>query len=265
MTEVLIGVIAALGGVAAGALMAGARGRRRARRQAQELEETRRRLAAAEEARETFFDLATHELRSPLSAIFGYQELLQDGAYGELGPEAADAVARIGQAGHHLLHLVDGIIELGRLRTGEVRPELTTVDLGLILTTAAEAFRTQAEDRGIEARVEMPDALPAIRTDRERLIRAIDLAVTSAVRHPETRSMTLTVELDDGQATLRIRPLALDVGPDRYDPASTGIRLAVVRRIAELLDGGLELTTEDDHVREIVLRFATPAPSSQGL
>lgn len=256
---------AALGGALVGALITGAWSLRRLRRQERELEETRRRLADAEEARERFFDLAAHELRAPLSAIFGYQELLRDGAYGELTPDAEDAVERIGRAGRNLLHLTDGIIELGRLRAGDLRPALETVDLGTVLASAADTFRTQAAERGITPTVELHDAMPRIRSDRERLVRVLDLAITSAVRHPAGGAMTLRVGLEDDHATLRIGPTELEVGPDRSDPARAGIRLAVVRRIAELLDGGLELPTEDGRIREIVLRIATPPPVSPGL
>ncbi|MGK7312182.1 MAG: sensor histidine kinase [Candidatus Longimicrobiales bacterium M2_2A_002] len=257
--------VAALAGALVGALLAGARGLRRARRRERELEETRRRLAAAEEARDRFFDRAAHELRAPLSAIFGYQELLQDGAYGELTPDAADAVERIGRAGHHLLHLTDGIIELGRLRAGDLRPEMETVDLGMILASAADTFRTQAAERGITPTVELPDTMPRIRSDHDRLVRALDLAITSAIRHPAGGAMTLRVALEDGLAILRIGPTEIEVGPDPDDAAGTGIRLAMVRGIAELLDGGLELPGEGGHVREIVLRIAAPPAPSQGL
>lgn len=257
--------VAALVGAVVGGLVAGVWRLRRARRRERELEEARRRLAAAEEARERFFDLAAHELRAPLSAIFGYQELLQDGAYGELTPDAADAVERIGRAGHHLLHLADGIIELGRLRAGDLRPELETVDLGMILASAADTFRTQAAERGVTPTVELPDAMPRIRSDPDRLVRALDLAITSAIRHPAGAAMTLQASIEDGLARVRIGPTEIEVGPDPDDPASIGIRLAVVRRIAALLGGGLELPTEDGRVREIVLRIAVPPPGPPGL
>lgn len=259
MTWVLAALVA---GIAIGALLTGLRGRRRRQRLEAELEAARRRAVDASEARETFFGLATHELRSPLSAIFGYQELLRDGAYGEVSDEAADALDRVGRAARHLLHLIDGIIELGRLESGDVQLELDTVDLGPILTTTAEAFRTQTVDRGITPTVEIPATTTRIRTDRERLLRAIDLALTSAIRHPANDTMTLTAEVDDDTLALRIGPTDLEVGADLHDPASTGIRLGAATRIAELLGGGIDLRVEAGHVREITLHVRTLEPPS---
>ena len=252
----MTGLIAALaGGIALGAVIARLRARRRRRELETELDDARRRLARAVEARETFFALATHELRSPLSVIFGYRELLRDGAYGPISEEAADALDRMGHAARHLLHLIDGIIELGRLESGSVRLELDTVDVGAIITATAETFRAQAEDRGLNPRVEVPSTTPRIRTDRERMLRAIDLTLTSAIRHPAADTITLEAVVDDGTVTLRIGPTDLDLGSELPDAAGMGIRLRAAARIAELLDGSLDLRVEEGRAREITLVF----------
>jgi signal transduction histidine kinase len=248
--------LALLAGAALGALATALWARRRAREQRRALEEARRRLEHARAAREVFFDLTTHELRSPLSAILGYQELLRDGAYGTLGPDGRDAADRLGRAARHLLNLIDGVIELSRMRTGEVPLELDDVDPGVLLSSAAEAFQGHATERGIEPSIELPDAPPGIRTDRDRLIRALDLLVTSAVRHPAGSAMTFRAEVRDGALTVALEPTAIDVDPATEDVAvRVGIRLAVVARIAELLGGELELEMDGSRARRVGFRI----------
>ena len=246
----------------AGALAAGTWAHLRRRGLERELEETRRRLDTARSARETFFDLTTHELRSPLAAILGFQELLQDEAYGELNPEARDAVLRIGHSARHLLHLLDGVMELSRLRTGMVRPELDTVDSGMLVSAAAEAFRTLARERGITPNVEIPDHLPTIRSDPERLIRAFDLLITSAIRHPQGGALNLRVTTADDRLTVAIGPTDLELDPGDA-PDAGGIRLAVAAGIATVLGGDLELRASNGRVHELV--FAVPAPPPAAL
>jgi signal transduction histidine kinase len=250
-------VVWVLAGLVAGALAAGTWARARRRGLERELAETRRRLDTARSARETFFDLTTHELRSPLAAILGFQELLQDDAYGELNPEARDAVLRIGHSARHLLNLLDGVMELSRLRTGMVQPELDTVDSGMLVSAAADAFRTLARERGITPNVEMPDHLPTIRSDPERLIRAFDLLITSAIRHPRGAVLNLRVTTADERLTVAIEPTDLELDPGDGSDAG-GIRLAVAAGIATVLGGNLELLASDDRVDELV--FTVPAP-----
>lgn len=224
------------------------RDHRRAARAREEAERYRQRLERAEDAKETFFDLVTHELRSPLSAILGYHELLQDGAYGSLPDAAAEPVGRIGRSARHLLHLIDGVVELSRIRSGTVRPDLSDVDLGVVFDSVADAFRATARERKLEPRVRMPDSLPTIRSDPDRIVRALDLLVTSAVKHPAGSVITLHMAADDGGASVRLTGTEIEIS-DHDDPAlRLGIRLAVADAIARVLGGALELEQDDQGV-----------------
>lgn len=214
----------------------------RVRRLAARLEQAEDRADRAVHARDTFFDLATHELRSPLAAVLGYQELLADGAYGDLPPTAAEPVTRIGRSAHHLLHLIDGVVELSRLKAGGVQPDLEPVNTAVLVSGIAEAFRTHTRDRGIEPRVRMPERLPTISSDPDRLLRALDLLITSAVKHPADSTLHLDVETDGRTLELRIHPTELVLGQTHDDDElRLGIRIAVARHVATLLGGGLDL------------------------
>lgn len=211
-------------------------------------------LEQAGQVQERFFDLVTHELRSPLSAILGYQELLEDGVYGGLD-DAAEPVERIGRSARHLVHLVDGLVELSQLQTGTVRPDLEPLDLGVLMSSVADAFRAQVEERGLVASVQLPPSLPTVRTDRERLIRAFDLLITSAVKHPADDTLGLDVDAREDGADVRITGTAIQVHDDSDDPASRlGIRLAVARAIARALHDDLRLDTDSDRrIRALAL------------
>lgn len=225
------------------------RARRRVARLESENARLREDLERARSGRETFFDLVTHELRSPLSAILGYQELLEDSAYGVLPDHAAEPMVRIGRSARHLLHLIDGVVELSRIRSGTVRLDLDDVNLGVLFAAVVEAFRVTARERRIEARVHVDPALPTIRSDQERLLRALDLLTTSALKHPDGDVMDLHITADPTGATVRIRGTELEF-PDNVDDLvlRVGIRLAVVDGIARSLGGGLEFQADDDGI-----------------
>ncbi len=247
-------------GLALGAGAATAWARRRRQRLERALEESQRRLEAARSASDAFFDITTHELRAPLSAVLGYQELLQDGAYGTLPEPAQDAVRRIGRSGHHLLNLIDGVIELGRLRAGSVRPDLGAVDLGAIFSSLAQELTTRAAERGITAHAAVQKGLPVIRSDQDRLVRAIELLIASAVRHPDG-DLSLAVEIEGGHVIMTLGPVDIATEPDTAPYAhGSGIRLAVAAGIAGVLGGRLELPDEAGRVRSLVLRVPVQPP-----
>lgn len=228
-----------------------------------ELDEVRETLEGVRESREGFLDLATHELRSPLSAILGYQELMADGAYGELDAPMAEAVNRIGRSARHLLHLIDGLVELSRIRAGSLRPELSTVHLGVLFASVAEAFRTGARERGLEPQVDIPSSLPSIQSDQTRLVRALDLLITSAIKHPAGQTISLRVTVDQDGVTTRVTGTEMVVREKVEDLAiRLGIRLAVVEGMARVLGGELALDeSEDGVVRGLSLRVGDLATS----
>jgi signal transduction histidine kinase len=241
----------------AAALIVAAVQTRRLRDARASIDDARVRADRADRAREAFFDLATHELRSPLAAILGYQELLRDGAYGDLPDAAAEPVVRIGRSARHLLNLIDGVVELSRLRGGALRPDLEPVNLAVVLSGIAEAFQTHAADRGMEARVDIPASLPTITSDFDRLTRALDLLITSAMKHPEGDTLALEARSTSDGLEIRIHPTNLEVQDGSDDLAiRLGIRLAVAGGIAELLGGALELESDDDGRTVRGLRFS---------
>ena len=225
-----------------------------------ELSDARSRAARVDQARETFFDLATHELRSPLAAILGYQELLRDGLYGQLGDAGMDAVDRVGRSARHLLHMIDGIVELSRLRTGEVRPELGPVDTADLLRTVGEDLRRHGEQRGVSVEVDLPEALTTIHSDRDRLVRILDLLLVSAVKHPGDGTLTLTATGDAAGFTLRLDGAAVPLRSDNDDIAlRLGLRLAIVHHVASLLGGSFHVHPENGSP---VHRLTLSIPSS---
>lgn len=225
-----------------------------------------RELEQATEARETFFDLATHELRSPLSAILGYQELLEDGMYGSLDEQATDVVARLGRSSQHLLHLIDGVVELSRLRSGTVQPDIDSVNLSIVLASVADSFRTQAVERGLEPRVRVTPSLHTIRSDQDRLVRALDLLMTSAVKNPEGQWIGLDVTRDASGATVRLTGTRMVVLHQVDDLAfRLGLRVAVADGIARVLGGSLDLETDAEgtvHALSFRIRDLGQRPAS---
>ncbi len=201
--------------------------------------------------------LLSHELRSPLGAIVGYQELLTDGLLGPLPDKAMDAIRRIGTSGGQLRHLIDGLTDL-LIPEHDVTLDLQQVDSAELAGVAAESARALAAGRSVRLQVALGEALPAFVTDAGRLGAALDLAIGAAVRASPGATLTLSFAGEDGALVVRVDGTALDpardgplLGDDAGTPAGTleesgirsgaGLRLAMAARIAEILGGELTL------------------------
>lgn len=219
-------------------------------------------MRGVDPAWQNFFALLTHELRNPVGAISGYQELLVDGLYGEVPEPGREALGRIGSASDQLLSLLDGVIEL--IKPGSsLSPDMLYVSPIEMLTRSVASAQLLAAAHGADLIVPPLDSLEPIRTDPERLARALDLALGAAVRASPGATLTLTIaRTADSVMELCVHGTALD--PERDDPAleivppnsgdnagraintGAGLRLAMARRLANSIGGDVDLLRSGD-------------------
>jgi signal transduction histidine kinase len=185
------------------------------------LRQLERQLEEADEAKTRFLSSVTHELRTPLTAIIGYQELLADDLYGAMDERCRQPLERIGSAAEHLLHLIDGVLEVARIDAGRAELRIGRVPLHEHVQGAIAAARTTAEQRGVTIQTEIPTRLPRITTDPERLARLFDLALTAAIQSCANLTVNVRVRPQEHGAILEVHgtnlPLQLQPARDHSD------------------------------------------------
>jgi signal transduction histidine kinase len=204
-----------------------------------------------------------HELRSPVSAVLGYSELLADGTLGPIDGPASDALRRMHHAAEQLLRIIEGIDDLATGSAAAAAPVEAVSALELI-EHAAAALHTEAESRRIEVIIEAADRTLSTRPDTAR--RALTLALGAAFK--VSSGGTIRIAADDGpDAAIVITGSRLD--PTRDDPdaaraagaqlTGAGLRLSLARHTAAHTGGTLHLERAAD--QSTTLRLLLPAPS----
>jgi signal transduction histidine kinase/FixJ family two-component response regulator len=222
----------------------------RARQQTRDLER-----AMSERSR--FFASLSHELRTPINAVIGYNHLLQEEIFGELSDRQQEAISKANRSAQHLLELVDDILDISKIEAGKLEIAVEEVNLAALIRDTATSVRIQAREKGLDLEVETPDEVRAV-TDPARVRQVVLNLLSNAVKFTAEGSVTLRLDADgDGSVRLAVR----DTGPgiaaedldrifDEFEQASTGgetgtgLGLAISRRLAELLGGSLEVQSE---------------------
>lgn len=191
-----------------------------------------------------------HEMRTPIAAILGYQELLAEGIYGEVDERGQEPLERIAHSARQLLHLIDGVQEISSPPEKRLSLHIEPFEPAAALRMCLDHAHADATGRNVKLETDVPESLPTIVGDPDRFCRAIDLALAASIK--TSHGATLTVDAEEHADGLEIRigntGLNIDadspivVGPeDARRMTGAGLRLAIVREIARQMHGDLEL------------------------
>jgi signal transduction histidine kinase len=214
-------------------------------------------LHEAGERRDRFLSAMSHDLRTPITAIVGYGELLHDGIVGALTPQQADMVERITQVAGHLSHLVNDLLDLARLDSGRIALLPETGVAGPLVDEAVQGVAPQAERKGLALHNTVPAAGgPPLRADHARVRQILKTLLSNAVKFTEAGAATVSAGVDGPRTWIEVSDTGPGLPPGmeeavfeevpevaagrhgRREPGK-GLGLAVSRRLARAMGGDL--------------------------
>ena len=246
------------------------------RKQAElELRDSRKRAEEANRAKSDFLASMSHDLRTPLNAILGFSEVLQLKTFGALGnPKYVEYADLIHQSGRQLLILIDDILDLSKIESGEYRIEPHPMDLEEISSYVMKVFAPDLTGRKLSLAGEF-SKIRGIRlnADPKSMNQILNNLVSNAVRFtPDGGSVQVIWELD-GEGCCLLKVIDTGCGISEQDlehltqpfyqasahisreEKGTGLGLYICRRLAELHGGNLTITSTPGEGTEVCVRF----------
>jgi signal transduction histidine kinase len=213
------------------------------------------RLRLLERQKEDFYAIVTHDIKSSLTTILGYTEFLQTDKKYKLNDEQQEIVAAIDRSGHNILRLAEGFLDLSRLRSWKMSLNKSAVDVGLLMKEIHGCYVQCAREKGLELKLELPEAHVVCMLDRRYVESAVRNLVENAIKYTRTGSVTLKAARQAGSGGEFVAISVSDTGPgiprehvkkifNRYyrSPRTaglkgTGLGLAIVKEVADVHDG----------------------------
>ena len=216
-----------------------------------EHDEALARAHVADQERERFLALVSEELRAPLDRILGCSRVLLEG--GEpLQPAQREDVRLIVSSSTHLTELIEEVLDLSAIATGQVRLRLGDVDLGALAADVARAQRPLIGARPVELRVIAPERDARVRGDERRLRQVATNLISNAVKFTTEGTITITVARAPDAWVLSVADTGPGIAPEqlprlfvefvqlgtlRQRARGTGLGLAICKRLIEAHGG----------------------------
>jgi PAS domain S-box-containing protein len=244
-------------------------------------QELRRRTAELESAlrsRSQFYVSMNHELRTPISAVMLYHELLLSGALGELSDEQREAVDQAYKSSGHLLELVRDVLDLSKIEAGKLEIRATETHLPDFLDDLLATVRPLAEAYGVELEVEGARAIPPVMVDPRRLRQILLNLVSNAVKFARGRPVVIRCRARGDEFHVAVEDQGHGIAPGDLPrvfeefvqvgdgETGTGLGLPISKRLAELMQGRLEASSSpgDGSIFTLVLPVCFPSDPPSG-
>ena len=230
------------------------------RQRMQEAMSSARAAERASKAKTEFLSRMSHELRTPLNAMLGFAQLLRVDPRHPLHDDQRTKVAHIERAGAHLLAMLTDVLDLSRIEAGSLPMSIEPLAVNDVIEAALAMTSTQATDASVQLLATPPEAGLRVRADQLRLRQVLVNLLSNAIKYNRRSGQVLVEALGlddevvisvndtgrgmDAQQLAHLFEPFNRLGAERTPVEGTGIGLVIVKRLVELMQGRIEVSSQ---------------------
>ena len=235
-----------------------------------------------------FMSVASHELRTPISVIRGYQELMQQEQMGTLTPTQRDALEAIGKSVNTLSRIAEDATRVAQIENGRMILSLAEHDLAALVERALENARSAAPGRRVELIDAVDPTVGAARVDASRLVQALTHLICNGIRFtPDGGRVQVSATRGDGEVVIEVRDSGVGIPENKlrdlfdrtvltcdalhhhssstlaFNSSGLGVGLPITRGIVQAHGGRLEVNSTPGQGSTFIIRL--PAEPVAGM
>lgn len=217
-------------------------------------------LKSLDKLKDEFLANTSHELRTPLHGMINIAESLLGGAAGKLSPGQEENLSLIAASGKRMANLVNDILDFSKLRNGEIVLRTRPVDVRPLVSVIFEMFRHLAGNKPIRMTDRLPDGLPPVLADEDRLTQILFNLIGNALKFTREGEVAVFAREKNGVVTIGVKDTGIGIAKDRqeaifesFEQAESGIAaeyggmglgLSVTKSLVELHGGRIRVESE---------------------
>ena len=219
-------------------------------------------LSRVMRSKDDFLSAMSHELRTPLNAVLGLSESLAEGVYGDMNAKQVQSINTIAESGHHLLSLINDLLDLAKIGAGKMELELDNANVEDVCQASLRFVLEQAQKKNLKLALAMDNKSVMLTADERRLKQILVNLLSNAVKFTDEGSVTLETKCDVESESLMfsVRDTGIGIAAEDlsrlFSPftqldsklsrqySGTGLGLALVLKLVELHGGSVAVESE---------------------
>ena len=236
------------------------------------LAETAEELREIDRFKTQFLANMSHELRTPLNSIIGFSRVMLKGIDGPLTELQAADLQSIHSSGQHLLGLINSILDMSKIEAGKMELVIDDMALPPVLDAVVDTTKALIKDRPVTLRTEVPQRLPLVRADAQRVRQVLLNLLSNAAKFTDEGQITLKADVGPEFVTISVSDTGIGIEPDAQErlfipfqqvdgsttrrAGGTGLGLAISRSFVEVQGG--EIWVESRPGKGSIFSFTLP-------
>jgi signal transduction histidine kinase len=226
------------------------------------------RLKEVDQMKDDFVSMAAHELRSPLTIIRGYVEMLGEGE--GMPEESKENLRRIDKAALQLNSLVGDILDVSKLQEGRMSFHFATYDISADIAQVVDSFKRPAEDKGLTLSY-TPAVLPTISVDSDRLRQVLINIVGNAIKYTPHGEVRVVASADGDNVMIRVSDTGMGISAEDQQKlfqkffrvkneetqkiTGTGLGLWITTQIVKAMKGTISVESIKGKGTDFIVQF----------
>jgi len=222
---------------------------REVERQTKELKQANEDLTKLDKAKSDFISIASHQLRTPLTAIKGFTSMILEGSYGRTTKVVHDKLEKIYESAERLIRLVNDLLDLSHMEGGKMEFNFQKINLTQMVKSVSEELDIQAQKKKLKLTVNLPDQDLFVKADEQKLRQVVMNLIDNAIKYTEKGKAEVSLKESDNKVQFSVKDTGMGMKPEEitnlfqkfvrgseashYHTEGAGIGLYVARQLVE--------------------------------
>jgi len=176
---------------------------------------TNERLKELDATKSEFISIASHQLRTPLTAIKGYISLLLEGSYGKVSVPVLDVLNKLYSVNSRLVHLVEDLLNVSRIEAGRIQYSFAPTQLEPLIVELVDMFKPSAREKHLSLNMKLSKVpLPLITIDPNKIKEVVSNLIDNAIKYTKEGSVTVSLESTAEVAHIIVSDTGIGIHPE---------------------------------------------------